>query len=194
MHGNSFLEELFGKDIAKKVGDTIGMTIEQEYTKAAAYGFHMDKTEYYKRYDEKAAYIYSKANITRNLEKLAQTLLLLEYTLGVVSSSRKNWIDTVISKLSFKKHIDYVISLSERQDLKPKPQPDGYREAIQKLGATPKTTIILEDSNSGILSAKRSGAFVIGLQENLIPGYKQQGADVYAKTMDDVIQIVQNKN
>lgn len=193
-YGAGFLAELFGKDIAEKVGDTIGMTIDGEYEKAAAYGFHMDRDLYYKLYDEKAAYIYTKANITEGIEKLVHTLLANNYALGLVSSSRLNWINAVIEKLSFKKDIRCIISLNERKDLQPKPQPDGYLEAMRKLRAVPNTTIVLEDSNTGILAAKNAGAYTIGFRENLVPGYIQQGADIYAKNMNDVIKIVTSRS
>jgi len=51
-------------------------------------------------------------------------------------------------------------------------------------------TIILEDSNPGIASAKAAGAFTIGLRQNLIDGYQQVGADAYANTIDEVIALV----
>ena len=81
--------------------------------------------------------------------------------------------------------------LNERTDLKPKPEPDGYLEALKNLEADPKLSIILEDSNSGIQAAKASGAYVIGFKGNLVDGYVQKGADVYADTMQDVIKLVE---
>lgn len=59
------------------------------------------------------------------------------------------------------------------------------------LGSTPQTTIILEDSNHGISAAKAAGAYIIGFQENLVPGYQQKGADVYAKDINEVIELVE---
>lgn len=61
---------------------------------------------------------------------------------------------------------------------------------MKALEASPESTVILEDSNSGIKSAKASGAYTIGLKQNLVNGYIQEGADAYAETMADVIDIV----
>ena len=152
----------------------------------------MNKNDFVKKYDEKAAYIYSKASLTKNINKLGEKLISLGFKLGLVSSSRQNWINHVLPQLSFNKSLARIISVNDRPDLKSKS--DAYLEAIRKLGAIPKTTIILEDSNSGIAAAKETGAFVIGFQENLVPGYKQKGADVYAKNVDEVIRIVQSKS
>ncbi len=189
----NFHNELFGEEIAQKIGKTIGMSLNTLYDKAVEYGFSMNKNEYILRYDTKAASIYQKVKITDGVEQLAQKLIELEYKLGVVSSSRRNWIDKVINRLSFKHNLEYIISITDRPDLPPKPNPDAYLDAIKHLHASPATTIILEDSNSGIQAAKASGAFTIGFRGSLVSGYKQTGADVYADTMEEVIKIVESR-
>lgn len=191
-YGSNFLKDLFGAEIAEKIGDPIGMTVSLVYEKATQNGFSMNKDKYLKIYDKQAAYIYSKANITEGVEKLAQTLLKSGYKIGLVSSSRLNWINHILPKLSFSKNFKHIISVNDRSDLKPKPNPDSYLETIAKLGASPKTTVILEDSNSGIKAAKSSGAFTIGFSQNLIPEYKQTGADIYANNMYEVIKVIQS--
>jgi beta-phosphoglucomutase-like phosphatase (HAD superfamily) len=73
----------------------------------------------------------------------------------------------------------------------PKPAPDGYNEMMKVLKVKPENTIILEDSNSGIKSATASGAFVISISENSIPGYKQIDiANAKAKSILEVIEVV----
>lgn len=126
---------------------------------------------------------------------LVKSLLNLDYHIGIVSGSPLSWITTVTKRLSFEDDIELVISLYDRHDLGNKPEPDGYVEAMHALRSTPATTIILEDSNSGIAAAKSSGAYTIGLKQNLVDGYIQNGADDYAETMIDVIELVrQNRN
>lgn len=115
----------------------------------------------------------------------------LNFRLGLVSSSPRKWIDYLLPRLSFSDKLEQIISLNERPDLKPKPEPDGYLEALDNLEADPQLSLILEDSNSGIQSAKASGAYVIAFRGNLVDGYSQKGADTYADTMDDVIKLVE---
>lgn len=189
-YGSTFLPNLVGKEIARKIGDTIGMTVNTTYGIAVKNGFTMDKNKFLKIYDQQASRMYKLSTITKDADKLADYLLNRNYHLGLVSSSRQNWIDQVLPKLPFAHKLEYIISINDRPDLKPKPYPDGYLEAIEKLGASPKTTIILEDSKSGIKAARASGAYTIGFSGNLVNGYTQTGADVYAKTMTEVIQIV----
>ena len=189
--GNNDLVNLFGKEIAEKIGDTIGMTVNAVYEKAVNLGASIDYEEYLKIYDREAASVYAKSKITEGVGELAEKLIALNFKLGLVSSSRRIWINYMLPRLPFRDKLEQIISINDRPDLKPKPNPDGYLEAIQKLGAVPKTSIILEDSNSGIQAAKAAGAYVIAFQGNLVEGYEQKGADAYAGTMDDVIRLVE---
>jgi HAD superfamily hydrolase (TIGR01509 family) len=157
LYGDSFLLKLFGKKIREKVGDVIGMTINEEYSRAVKYGFSMDKQQYIKLYDEKAKYVFSKAAITPDVNLLAEELIKMKFKIGLVSSSRRTWINYLLPRLNFGGKIDYIISVNDRTDLKPKPAPDAYLEAMKELGSIPQKTIILEDSNRGIQAAKSAG-------------------------------------
>jgi len=168
-----------------------GATVNGEYEKAVSMGFSVDYEEYLRRYDMEADRVFSRAEITEGVDQLAKALIKLNFKLGLVSSSPRKWIDHVLSRLSFSDNLEQIISLNDRTDLKPKPEPDGYLEALKNLEADFKASIILEDSNSGIQAAKASGAYVIGFRVNLVDGYVQRGADTYADTMDDVIQLVE---
>lgn len=48
-----------------------------------------------------------------------------------------------------------------------KPKPYVYQLAAQKLGIDPKTTIVFEDSNSGVLAAHRAGMIVVAVPNML---------------------------
>ena len=191
-NGSDFIN-IFGAQIAQKLKDAgaIGKTVHDEYQKAVSMGFSTDYEEYVRRYDEEAAHVFSRAKITEGVEQLAENLLRMNFKLGIVSASPRKWIEYLLPRLSFSDKFEQIISLNERADLKPKPERDGYLEALKNLKADPKLSIILEDSNSGIQAAKASGAYVIGFKGNLVDGYVQKGADAYANTMDDVIKLVE---
>jgi beta-phosphoglucomutase-like phosphatase (HAD superfamily) len=121
---------------------------------------------------------------------LGEEIIKLGFLIGIVSASPKEWMDVAINRISFKDGVKVKLSLFSRPDLRHKPAPDGYLEAINELKTTPEATIILEDSNMGIASAKAAGAYTIGLQQNLIAGYTQQGADTYAKNLEEVARII----
>lgn len=188
---SDFLDNLFGKEITSKIGDTIGVSSRTINEKAKALGFKEPLDTISKTWDETAFRMYDKANITPNTDVLGEYLIRKGFNIGIVSSSRLSWIYHVLPRLSFRNKISKIISLADRADLKPKPSPDGYNEMIKTLGSLPSNTIILEDSNSGIKAATESGAYVISFSQNLIQGYKQIDlANVRTKNMVEVIEAV----
>lgn len=186
--------QLFGPEVRKKLGSTLGINMDGIYARAVAAGATVDKRRVLDEFYELADNIYRTAPIPEGMDELVKVLLSLNYRLGIVSASPLSWITTVTKRLSIEDDIELIISLHERPDLKHKPEPDGYIEAMQALEASADRTIILEDSNSGIESAKASGAYTIELKQNLVDGYKQKGADDYAETMADVIDLIKQKS
>ena len=191
-YDNDFLDKLLGKKLAKKIGDTIGVSVRVIYEKAKALGLEMPREEFQSAYDKTAFSVYDKATITSDIDSLVDFLIKNNFRLGLVSSSATSWIGKVLPRMSFADKLESIISLNDRLDLKPKPSPDGYIETMKNLGSQSSSTIILEDSNSGITAAKASGAFTIAFTQNLVDGYKQIEGDTKADNMEEIIEIIKN--
>jgi beta-phosphoglucomutase len=81
------------------------------------------------------------------------------YKMAVCSNSIKKTIEFMLEKASILYYFNFYLS---NQDVKnPKPDPEIYIKAIEKLGLTPKECIIVEDNEKGIKAAKASGANVM---------------------------------
>ncbi len=189
-YDNDFLYKLLGKKLAKKIGDTIGVSVRAIYEKARTLGLEMPRGKFQSAYDKTASSVYDKATITPEIDSLVDFLIKNNFRLGLVSSSAVSWIGKVLPRISFADKLESIISLNDRLDLKPKPNPDGYIETMRNLGSSPNSTIILEDSNSGITAAKASGAFTIAFTQNLVDSYKQIEGDAKADNIEEVIGIV----
>ena len=189
---SNFLQKLVGKELSEKIGDTIGMSVNTAYDRAKAFGFLMSREDFQSKYDETAFRMYDKANISAGIDILVDFLIKNNFKLGLVSSSATSWINKVLQRLSFANKFESIISLNERLDLRHKPHPDGYIEIMKVLDSEPSSTIILEDSNRGIESAKASGAFTIAFTQNLVHGYKQIEGNAKANNMEEVIRIIKN--
>lgn len=187
---SKLFKKVFGQEVSDRLGSTLGLNIDAIYEKAVGCGAQVDSQTFTSAFFDTASDIYHTAPIPEGLDDLASFLKAQGFIVGIVSASPLSWITTVTKRLSFEDDIALIISLHERPDLPHKPAPDGYIEAMRSLEAAPESTFILEDSNAGIQSAKASGAFTIGLQQNLTEGYEQQGADAYAATMRDVVGLV----
>lgn len=188
---NEVWPELVGSQIASVFRIPVGQTPLSIYSEAVKHGATISEEQFMSEFEKVALRIYNESPITSDMDKLGEYLLSKEYKIGVVSSAKKEWMEIVLKRLAFGDKISAVVSINDHRELKPKPHPGGYLEAIAELGAISDTTIILEDSNSGIQAAKSAGAYTIGLTSNLLPEYTQHGADIYANNVAEVIAIVE---
>ena len=193
LHEDEFHEKLFGKEIMGKMGELVGLSIFGIYDEAVKHGLSRSKQDFFRQFDELAQIVYKEADISVGLKTLISFLQSKNFKVGLVSASPSSWIALTLGKAQVKNAFSYILSLHDRHDLKHKPAPDGFLEAMKVLHATPQHTIVLEDSNLGIQAAKASGAFTIGFRQHLLKGYEQKGADIYAETMSDVIKIVEKQ-
>jgi len=184
---------LFGKEIYNKLGPTVGVSFELTYQKARQLGATVTLEEVSKEFEKRAPKVYKTASLTPGLNDLKSELIRQNYRMGIVSASPRDWIEIVLERLHWDPAEFKILSLQEEPNLAHKPSPDGYLHVISELKATPATTFILEDTNAGIQSGKAAGATVIGFRQNLLEGYVQEGADLYADTIEDVIKIVLDK-
>lgn len=71
-------------------------------------------------------------------------------------------------------HIDHIIARTEGQ--RPKPHPDAYLHAMDKLCLHPDQCIAVEDSPRGLAAARAAGLRCIVLRSELLAGYPFTGA------------------
>lgn len=186
-------KDLFGQEVFLCLGSTVGINMDDIYKKALNCGATIKKEIFIKEFFSHAPEIYKHAPLTPGVDEIGKKLVDLGYEIGIVSASPLEWINMTLDRTTLKKYTAFVLSLYDRKDLAHKPAPDGYIEAMKFLKTKPCDTIILEDSNSGIESAKAAGAYTIGFRQNLTKGYIQKNADSYADNFSDVIKIIKNK-
>ncbi len=189
---NQFLCEILSDELRDKMGSVTGLSVRDIYEKAVSYGLTMSQEEFKKIYDQIALEVYKDTEVTTGVEKLVEFLSKNNVKLGVVTSSKRSWINIFRHRVPFLNDME-CIYLNDRNDLAHKPAPDGYSEMMRILDSSPETTTILEDSNHGITSAITSGAFTIAFTQNLVPNYKQKEADAKAHSMQEVIEIMKNR-
>jgi HAD superfamily hydrolase (TIGR01509 family) len=85
----------------------------------------------------------------------------------------------------------FDLVITEVDTLRHKPEPDPYLKALEKLQANSTTSIVIEDSPNGIISAKRAGCFVYGLtgsfQSHIL---SEAGADVTVESYADLMNKI----
>ena len=182
---------VFGKEIGEQIGNTTGISLKTIYEKACDLGTNVSYEEYVVKYNKLVTPIYAQAALTAGVQDLTNYLTSKMFLLGLVSATPRRWIQSVTDRLQISDKLGAVVSINDTLGLHSKPAPDGYLEALRILNADPAHRIVLEDSNLGIASGKAAGCYVIGYSGHLADGYEQTGADEYANTMDEVIDLVE---
>ena len=83
------------------------------------------------------------------------------WPLGLASSSNRPLIDLVLERMGVSDLFHATVSSEEVA--RGKPAPDVYLEVARRLGVSPETVVAIEDSASGVRSAKAAGMRVIAI-------------------------------
>ena len=112
--------------------------------------------------------------------------LAARWPLGVASSSNRELIDAVLELSGLARHFRATVSSEEVP--RGKPAPDVYLEAARRLGVDPRRAAAVEDSHSGIRSAKAAGMRVIAIPNATYPPDEEAlaEADVVLASLDEL--------
>jgi HAD superfamily hydrolase (TIGR01509 family) len=89
------------------------------------------------------------------------------WPLGLASSSNRELIDRALEVSALARHFRATVSSEEVE--RGKPAPDVYLEAARRLGVEPARCAAVEDSASGIRSARAAGMRVIAIPNAAFP-------------------------
>lgn len=105
--------------------------------------------------------------------------------LGLVSNSPLRFVQRSLEIVGFADRFDVVLSAHEVAA--PKPAPDAYLEACQRLGVEAGPSVVaLEDSPTGVAAARAAGLTVIGIPS--LQGIVLEEAHHLARSLlDDVV-------
>jgi HAD superfamily hydrolase (TIGR01509 family) len=112
--------------------------------------------------------------------------LAAHWPLGVASSSNRELIDAVLELSGLARSFRATVSSEEVP--RGKPAPDVYVEAARRLNANASRCAAVEDSHSGIRSAKAAGMRVIAIPNASYPPEDDAlaQADVVLRSLDDL--------
>ena len=95
--------------------------------------------------------------------------LAARWPLGLASSSNRPLIDAALELAGL--DVFFQATVSSEEVARGKPAPDVYLEAARRLGVAPERCAAVEDSHSGIRSAKAAGMHTIAIPNpNFPPG------------------------
>ena len=81
---------------------------------------------------------------------------------GLASASLRQWVDATLAGIGLAGEFDTTVSASEVK--RAKPAPDMYLAAAEKLGVPATECIAVEDTRTGVASARAAGMYVVQLR------------------------------
>jgi HAD superfamily hydrolase (TIGR01509 family) len=111
------------------------------------------------------------------------------FTLALTSGASRAEVDLITKEYAIDKYFKITISADEVKKGKPDPEP--YLITCNLLKLKPQECVVIEDSKSGVLSAKAAGCFCIGVttthSENDL-----EGADKITDSFEKVEALISN--
>ena len=82
--------------------------------------------------------------------------------IAIASSSPREFIEAVVKKIGIDQYFKILVSGEEIE--RSKPEPDIFLKAATLLNVSPTECLVVEDSKSGTIAAKKAGMKCIGYQ------------------------------
>lgn len=80
--------------------------------------------------------------------------------LAVVSTTIRPWVQRALERVGLAGSFEFMVCGDDVSRHKPDPEP--YLEALRRAGTQPERALAVEDSKSGVASAKAAGIYTIG--------------------------------
>ena len=125
-------------------------------------------------------------NVTLNDGVLEFMDTIYEAGIPLALATSSSWETTakVLEEFSLTEYFQNIST--EEEVLNEKPAPDIYLLASEKLGIDPVDCLVIEDSPSGVSSAKEAGMSVIGISEDEEDGDKLSEADLVVEGFSEI--------
>lgn len=116
----------------------------------------IDREDFDSLYVEKSGYVYEDATLMDGYRELVSSLRSDGKHVGLVSASRREWVEIVLDRFDLHSTFDAVVSADD-VDGPSKPDPTTYEQAATSVGAAPEGSVAVEDSPHGVASAVGAG-------------------------------------
>jgi beta-phosphoglucomutase len=117
-------------------------------------------------------------------KELLERLKNASVRLVLVSSGKENYVRSVLKKWQIDKYFDDIIGGDEVTKGKPDPEP--YLNALRYLQLPASDCVVIEDSQSGIESAKAAGCYCVAVRNANIPPQDYSRADQLVDSLSEV--------
>jgi HAD superfamily hydrolase (TIGR01509 family) len=131
----------------------------RHYTEFLPFILNSNDSDVVERVHDKKKALYSgfvnEAVINKHLLEIAR-LLRSEYHLAIVTTASAQNCMELLNALGLTNEFELI--LTQKDVLRPKPDPEGFKKVMRYFGVEPNDTIVFEDADVGFEAAKRAGA------------------------------------
>lgn len=146
--------------------DILAFVLERDITIEEARILSEEKEQLYRNLVKSSR---EKYKLAPGAEDLLDWLINQQIPFTVATSSEKSNVDFYFNYFKLSKWFNYGKIVFENGKMKPKPAPDIFLIAAEKIGVNIAGCMILEDSYTGIRAAKNAGAKKVLFVENDVP-------------------------
>jgi HAD superfamily hydrolase (TIGR01509 family) len=115
-------------------------------------------------YDRHARAVYhDRATLLEEYETVLADLRAAGHATGLVSASRRGWVEMVLDRFGLTDAYDVVVSATDFEGPS-KPDPTTYLLAAETIETEPEACLVVEDSPHGIESAVAAGMSCLALR------------------------------
>lgn len=107
--------------------------------------------------------------------------------MGVCSAARRVEIEAALGRHGLAADFRTIVAMEDVR--RGKPDPEGYRLSVERLGVDPSGCVAIEDTPRGIEAALGAGLAVVGVAQT-VASSRLRGATVVHKSMRDVNEAV----
>ena len=173
----------------KEIYKIVGLNMDDTYkTMSLLSGLSYDETK--KSYDE----YFSMHPMDYNdylFDDVKDVLSKLSgYKLAICTLSSRDMLNKFISDTGLN---EFDLLLSDEDVKNPKPSPDIYLKAIERLGVNRDETLVIEDSSTGIKAGKNAGICTLARDSSRF-FVDQSEADYIFDDLHEVLNILNEKN
>ena len=180
------------KRVMKEEGYSLTLDVYRKtFLKSNSGAWHLLKDcnkEYIRKLRKRRNLIYSSLLQTKDIyiQGLSEILSKLnnKYKMGIVTSSRREHFDIIHKRSNILKYFDFVITSNDFSYSKPSPEP--YLIGINSTGYKASSCLAIEDSERGVISAKKADLFCFALPNDMTAAGDFSKADVILDNLNDI--------
>lgn len=112
----------------------------------------------------------------RGVDALLSSLERAGVPKAVASNASGGWVQRAAAEMGLVHRFDAIVTADDVE--RPKPAPDVYLQACERIGVAPHASVAIEDSTTGVAAARAAGLKVVAIRHWLTRQHDVSAADL----------------